>query len=392
MINLFSACWFSGHVSCGIPQCLPQNSKGCISLLAARSTGKRSYQLIALLLLSVMSWMPVEAAQYMFPPQNIGDLPAGCAGSGGSYNCGALALAAGDKIIVNSPTTIFVAGALTAGRGSSINANGAASDLTLVVSGTTGVDAGSTIVANLMGVGAITLGASSVFTGKLTTDNAAISVGDFSTVNGSITTTVAGVITVGANSRVTGSISTLSGAVNVGANSRVDGFISSTLAGVVTIGAGTVVGGEIKTVSGAINLGAGSKVSGSVSDSIAGAITVGDNAVVGGSVSTNSGAITIGTGSRVSASVCTGLAGAITLNDNTDVGGNLSTNAGAITVGSLSKVAGTINAVVGAVTVAPSASIGTVASKLKCPYDPPTPVPPPAPAIKKREWRQLFMR
>lgn len=342
-------------------------------------------------LLLILVCVPARAAHYNFP----GKLPEGCTGSKGSYTCGALALDAGDTISIGAPATIIVNGAFTTGAGTYINAGGTASDLSFAVSGTTHIGTLSDVTANIVGVGVVTLGALVKLKGNISTQSAAINIGDFNTINGSLSTAVAGVVNVGANSRVTGSISTLSGAINIGANTTIDGSLSSSLAGVITIGAGAKVGGNISTVSGAINLGAGSNVIGYVLSTIAGAITLGDKATVGGNIASNSGAITIGTGSSAGGSVCTGLAGAITLNDNTSVGGNITTNAGAITVGDLSQVAGSINAVVGAVTVASSSKVGKYASKIECQFDPRNEkarAAPSVPVIKSREWRQLFMR
>ena len=355
--------------------------------MALRQLFRMSYVFAVLVLF--FGWVPAWAADYTFP----GNLPAGCAGSGGSYTCGALTLAPGDTISVASPTTIIVNGALTTGAGCRINAGGTASDLSLAVMGTTDLGANNIVNANVMGAGVVTVGTLGKFTGNIQTQSAAINIGDFTTVNGSLVTTVAGVVNVGANSHIAGSIGTLSGAINIGAASTIDGSVASTLAGVVTLGAGAIVKGNVNTVSGAINLGASSNVFGFLLSSVAGAVTIGSKAAVGGGIGTQSGAITIAVGSSAGGSVCTGLAGAVTLNDNSVVGGNVSTNAGAITVGDSSKVAGAVTAAVGAVTVAPSANVGTVASKLGCPLDVAVATTPrSAPVIKSREWRQIFMR
>ena len=371
-----------------LPVCLESFMAGC----RWRNRGvvrHRSLHFMAVLCL-LLTWLPAQAANYTFP----GNLPAGCSGGSGSYSCGALAIGSGDTISVTVPTTLSINGSLTAGAGSAIHAGGVASDLTLIVMGETTTGANVSIAANLTGTGVVNLGASAAFTGNIKTQSADINIGDNSTVNGSIATTVAGVVNVGANCRVTGSISTLSGAITVGANSRVDGSISSALAGVVTLGAGATAGGNTTTVSGAINIGAGSNVVGFVLNTVAGAITLGDSASVTGGIGTNSGAITLGTGSSAGGSICTGVAGAVTLNANASVAGNVTTNAGAITVGDQSAVGGTLSAVAGAVTVGASSKVGVTASTLLCPlalvYA--SSVIPPVTVIKSREWRQLFMR
>lgn len=363
------------------------------------------FLLFALVLL--LAW-PLAHAQkkvagttYRFPT----DIAAlGCTGGGNSYICGPLTLAAHDTIIVitSTPTKITVNGAFITGAYSSISEHSQPEGLTFVVNGTTDIGAESHIRANIIGTGVVTLGDLVNFTGDITTLNAVINVGSFNVFSGNLTTgsgainvgsnthvdgsilaTVAGVVNVGALSKVTGNINTKSGAVNMGAKSSVNGYISSTLAGVVTIGAQANVDGDITTVSGAINLGAQSTVGGTISDSVAGAITVGYKAAVGGGISTNSGAITLGDEVNVKKSVCTGLAGAITVGDNVAVHGNIATNVGAITVGDKSRVEGTVGAVIGAVTIASSAKVGTVSSRFKCPS---------GPSVKSREWRQIFMR
>ena len=328
----------------------------------------------------------------------------GCTGGGTAYTCGPLTLAAHDTIIVttSAPTKITVNGAFITGANSAISEHSKPLGLTFVVNGTTDLGANSHVNANIIGTGVVSTGDHVDFTGDITTLNAVINVGDWNVLVGNLTTgsgainvgsnthvtgsilaTVAGVVNVGALSKVTGNINTKSGAVNMGAKSSVTGYISSTLAGVVTIGAQASVDGDITTVSGAINLGAQSTVGGTISDSVAGAITVGYKATVGGGISTNSGAITLGDEVNVNKSVCTGLAGAITVGDNVAVHGNIATNNGAITVGYKSRVEGTVGAVIGAVTIASSAKVGTVSSRFKCPS---------GPSIKSREWRQIFMR
>ena len=343
-----------------------------------------------LLVLLMLTGMPAYSASYAFP----GNLPASCSGGDGSYTCDTLTLADGDSLSIAVPTTIIVNGDSAVGANSRINDGGAASDLILQVMGTTDTGKNSTITANLAGAGVVTLGSTVKFIGNIKTQSAAINVGDFSTVLGSLKTVVAGVVNMGANNYLTGDVSTLSGAINVGANSRIDGSISSALAGVVTLGAGVTVGGNITTASGAINVGAGSNVTGFVMDTIAGAVTLGDNATVRGGIGSNAGAITLGTGSSATGTVCSGRSGAITLHDNALIGGNLKTKEGAITVGNMSTVNGTVSADDGAVTISSSAKIGAVSSKILCPLDRLEMLARGAgtPVIKSREWRQIFMR
>ena len=367
---------------------IPTSGRSRFSLLEC---GLRVVGSLMFLLLLVLAVAPAEAANYRFP----GNLPAGTTGGGGNYSIGALTLNDGDIITVTSPTILNINGAFTAGAGVIINAAGVASDLKLIVAGTTDVGANSNITANLTGVGVVTLGDVGSFTGNIKTESAAVNVGANSTVNGSIASTVAGVVNVGPDSRVTGSINTLSGAVNVGANSRVDGSIFSALAGVVSLGAGATVGGNITTTSGAVNIGASGKVVGFLLDTIAGAMTLGDSVTIGGGISTQAGAITIGPNSTVGTSVCTGIAGAITTNVNVRVGGNVTTNEGAITIGGQNTIGGIVRAAIGAVTIDSSSKLGKALSMLLCPVQSDDGAPVVVVRkqnIKSREWRQLFMR
>lgn len=304
----------------------------CCKRLYRSASRQRALHLLALLCL-MLTWLPAQATDYTFP----GNLPAGCAGGSGSYSCGALVIAAGDTISVAVPTILSVSGAFITGAASRINAGGVASDLFIRVAGAVDLGATSTIIANLISAGVVNLGSNATFVGDIKTLTAAINVGSFSMVSGSIATLVAGAVNIGAGSRVIGNITTASGAINVGAGSNITGFILST---------------------------------------IAGAITIGQDVVTGGSVGSSAGAITLGVASRTDSSTCTGLAGAITLNDNAIVGGN-------------------VTASVGAIVVAANAKIGGVASKFNCPFDITSlaaGVTPPALVIKSREWRQIFMR
>ena len=141
----------------------------------------------------VLSVAAAHAVDYRFP----GAFPTGCGGTNGSYTCGNLTLGYNDTITVLDPrpATITIKGALTTDT-STINAAGAASDLTLIVSG------------------AVTLGYKALINANITAGSLIDRKGQIS-IGGSITTTT-GDITLDYQSTVAGSIATDSGAITVG--------------------------------------------------------------------------------------------------------------------------------------------------------------------------------
>lgn len=296
--------------------------------------------ILTLLLLS----LPAQAATYTFP----GFLPAGCVDNGGgSYNCGALTLAAGDTVTIAAPkpAKITFSGAFDTGSGVFISAGGSTSDLALVVNGAVTLGAGSLLNANVqtLGAGAVTIGADSWIGGNVSTETGFVvigaatipppapptpqqtgvggnvstitgyvSMGAGSVINGSVTTQSAGYAVLGANAKVGGSIATLgAGYVTLGAGVQVSGSVTAsgiTGADYVTTGVGAIVGCGISTAGSYIVLGASTQVSGNLSTKI-GYVTVGANSTVGGQISMNDPTpsyIGIGASSKVYAVCCNG--------------------------------------------------------------------------------------
>lgn len=249
--------------------------------------------------------LPAEAIEYKFP----GNLPIGCIdNTGGNYTCGALTLAAGDRISIGAPqpATITFNGALSLGADVFINASPNAADLKLMING------------------ALTLGAGSL-------------------INAGVQTLGAGAVSLGVNSEITGAVSTQTGDVTMGAPSRIGGAVS-TVTGFITMGASAVINGPVSTEkAGYVVLGASARITGSITVQGEGYVSLGDSAVVGGSISTVSDAVTLGASSQVAGSIAVSQTGAVTLGDSASVGGNISTQVGATTVGAGGTVAGQID-------------------------------------------------
>ena len=277
--------------------------------LRCRLLWRHVYRLLGLVAL-ILAGQSAQAVNYVFP----GALPLGCSGSNGVYSCGVLTLDSGDTITIASPVpaTITFSGALTAGVGSSINSDGLADNLSLVMRGV------------------FTLG-TSVIANAHVTGTAAINLGAGSTVGGTISaSTPTGVVTLGANSKAGGNISTDDGAINIGDGAAVGGNATS-VAGKINVGADARVSGTISSGDGGIDVGNGAIVCGSLGASGAGVITFTTNVKVGGTVGSNAGALTVGNGSTVGGNLTASGAGVITLT-GVLVGGNVRATGGAITL------------------------------------------------------------
>ena len=267
--------------------------------------------------------LPADAIEYTFP----GNLPIGCIdNAGGNYACGALTLAAGDKISIGvpQPATITFNGALSTGGDVFINATSNAADLKLVINGALTLGAGSVLNAGVqtLGAGAVSLGANSEINGAISTQT--------------------GDVTLGAPSKVGGSISTETGAVTMGAGASVGGGVS-TVTGYVTLGASAVIDGPVSTEkAGYVVLGASARIAGSITVQGEGYVSLGDSAIVGSNINTVNDAVTLGANSQVAGSIAVSQTGAVTLGANATVSGNVSTQVGSTTVGAGSTVSGQI--------------------------------------------------
>jgi hypothetical protein len=313
--------------------------------------------------LSLVS-LPAQAVDYIFSDDS-DNLPPGCAIVGpGSYSCGVLTLGIGDTISIGGtkPATITFTGAFTTGAGNLINADGLASDLTLVTVGALTLGADTIVNASVTGTAAVNLGIGSTLGGNLTlasptgivtlaansqvdgyihTDAGAVTVGTLGSVGGEVVTE-AGVVTLGADAEVQGRISTVAGGITIGDSSSVGGEIATQL-GVVTVGADVEVQGGISTVAGAINVGASSRTIGGGITTEAGVVTLTTNVKIDGDIRTIAGGITMGDGSSTCGSVITTGAGVIALTTNVKIGGSISSIAGAIGVGRGSMVGGDVS-------------------------------------------------
>lgn len=237
-----------------------------------------------LALLWLLAGPAAQAASYSFP----GALPPGCSGSGGSYTCGSLSLAAGDTVAIAAPkpATITVNGNLSTAN-AQINTSGTASDLNLVVTGQLLLQYQTQLVANVT-AGSINDEAGSV------------------TVTGNLTTTGSGTLTLRWNTTVDGSLVSDSGAITLVESNSVSGAISSS-SGAVSVGYRGTVGGSLST-SAAVTLGQESTLNGTLNGG-SGAVLVGYGARVNANLTTSAGSITLDQAAQVNACVrSTGMA------------------------------------------------------------------------------------
>ena len=348
------------------PFLTPYYSKGII-----RSKLILVLQFVALVSLLLVG-LPAKAADYTLSDDSANLPPGFVIVSPGNYSCGVLTLGPDDTISIGGtkPATITFIGAFTTGVSNLINADGLASDLTFVTTGTLTLGAETIMNANVAGTAAVNLGIGSILGGNLTTasttgvvtlgansrvagyihtDDGAVTVGDVGSVGGEIATR-AGVVTVGEDVEVQGAISTVAGAITVGALSRTVGGGITAEAGAVTLGADVKIDGDIRTIAGGITMSDGGSTCGSVITTGAGVVTLLTNVQIGGSISSIAGAIGVGRGSTIGGDVSPAGAGVVTL-VGVLVGGSVTTGDGAITLTD-SRVGGTVEATgAGVVTV-----------------------------------------
>jgi hypothetical protein len=276
--------------------------------LVGLSRARRLAALFALLLPALAA----HATNYTFP----GSLPAGCSGSGGNYTCpSGLTLTGGDTITIASPkpATITITGGFTTNQGSTVgNANPA--DLTLIISGNLNVGT-STVVNASITAGSVTINSNTTdFTAVngdiISTGSGAsglVSIGQYSNVNGDITSTSANV-TLNTNVTVTGSVST-AGTITIGQSAFITGSVTGT-SGTIQLNNLANVGGAITVTSGAITLAQSAIASSCVKASTTGTITLNNQAVAAGVCcggSCTSSCVSNGSGSAMPP-VCTSLA------------------------------------------------------------------------------------
>ena len=287
----------------------------------------------------VLAWFPAQATSYKFPS----DMPPGCTGKSGNYTCPAGTLGYADDYVIlgTRPATITFNGSVST-NANTINTQGSASDLTIVVTGTLNLSHSDQINANITAGsindsnGSVTLG------GSLNTTSGTVTLNTSTNVGGSITTT-SGAIVTGQNGVIGGSITSSSGSVSVGYAGHVNGSINT--GGDTLLAQNAVVAGGISSSSGVVNVGYGAQVNGSVSTG--GAITLAQSAVVSGSITGTTSHVDIAYGATVK--------------------GPLTTSTGTITFGqnsvALSCVKSTGSA---AITLGPQAAINSVCCGGSC--------------------------
>ena len=244
-----------------------------------------------------------QAIDYAFP----GKLPGSCkALDEARYVCAeALKLADGDTVIFDGPAKIEVGGTLDTGDKVSFNAKGAS--VALVVGGPVrlgqfntfngsitaraaeiGIGAGSAVVGALTteAGGAIKIGTEATVTGDVATTtlekgSGEIGLDDGATVIGSLSTNV-GAITIGRGSKVSQNVLAYDGSISVGEASTVGGSLCTDRSASIKVGAKAQVGGNVETAhEGSIDIGAGVTVIGAVNARGGGKVTVDSEAKVG---------------------------------------------------------------------------------------------------------------
>ena len=218
----------------------------------------------------MLTAQPALAVDYVFP----GNLPPGCSGSAGTYNCGSLTLGYGDTITIAAPkpATINFSGDFNTQAGQ-VNATGAAADLLLQISGDMTVTDAAVVNANIV---------------ARTFD----STGNGATITGNVTTT-SKTVTLAYRTRINGSVSASDDAM---------------------IGQEVVITGDLVSTNGLVDLGYAAQVDGNVTVSAKKSIQLAQNAVVGGAVTSSTGDVTLGYAARVSGNITTG--GNINLSQN----------------------------------------------------------------------------
>ncbi|MEO3693801.1 DUF6701 domain-containing protein [Roseateles paludis] len=155
------------------------------------------------------------AATYTFPTS----MPGTCSGSGGTYSCTSLNLSSGDIIVIagTKPATINIAGnpSLT---GVKINTAGAASDLTLVISGDVNWGTGTDIVGNVRVTNNFNLSNGAKITGDAQSTSQSISLGASVLITGKLT--AANGINFNGNAQVTSCVRASSGNISLASGAK----------------------------------------------------------------------------------------------------------------------------------------------------------------------------
>lgn len=335
---------------------------------AARPLARRRCAFWALLLAYLLLPLQALAATYTLP----GSLPPGCSGSGPNYSCAAGSLPDNTVVVINSPkpATVTISGNLNVGSGTVINSAGSAGDLTLVVNGTLTLRYNSRVTANIQARAVSDPDGYATVTGSITSTSTSVTIGQYSSVSGSITSattaslgyqaSVGGNLTAGQQitlaqyASVGGNVYNTDGNLDMGYGSRIRGSADIDFTVIlaqdaridgnltsrdddITIGYAAIVGGTVRAQE-SISMAQNAAVGGLLSDT--GDITVGYGAQVSGDVTTTNGTIDFSQDSVVQGCVRSVDSERITLGTNARIG---TTCCGSATNGSCSRTCVTNN-------------------------------------------------
>ena len=243
------------------------NSPASLATLAASLIQRAALWCLLLLCLPTA----VHATAYSFP----GNLPGGCSGGSGVYTCNGLTLSNGDTLSVSTTTTINISGNLITNK-STVNENGSASALTLVVSGQVKASYQAVINANITAGSFNDPGGSVTFGGSITTTSGSVPLGWATTVGGSIRTT-SGNISLNGSNTVTGSVTSGSGSIDIGYASTIGGNVGSD--GPVSVGQSSTVAGTVTSRSSPVSIGYATRSTGDVT-AHGGTLSIGGTAAI----------------------------------------------------------------------------------------------------------------
>lgn len=280
-------------------------------------------------------WWPLlgQAAAYLFP----GNLPSGCSGGSGAYTCGAVTLAAGDTLnIVATPTTIAFT-SLNVGS-ASINAAGAASSLTLNVSGAFQASAGAVVKANV-NAGSVSSSGAVSYGGSMATTTGTVTLGAGTTVTGALSTTTGAIVLL------TGTASTYTtvGSISSGGTVTLNSYngVNGDLVGYLVSSAGhNNYGGSITSTTTYVSLGGYATVAGSIYAQTY--VDTGGYSSIGGSITSATSYIDTGAATSVGGSLAA-LGTYVDIHGSATVGGSIKA-ASYVSMTTNSSVGGNITA------------------------------------------------
>lgn len=246
-------------------------------------------------------------------------MPAGCSGSAGSYSCGAVTLAAGDTVAIGAvPTTISFSSLST--NSAKINSSGAASDLTLNISGQLSASAGAVIMANV-NAGSVNSSGAVTYGGSIATTTGAVSLGPGTTVAGNLSTTTGAITLQGG----TASVYTTVGSITSGGTVTLNAYngVSGDLVGYLVSSAGhNNYGGSITSTTTYVSLGSYATVAGDIYAQTY--VDTGHHSTVGGSITSATSYIDTGSSTSVGGSLAS-LGTYVDIHDGSTVGGSIKT-------------------------------------------------------------------